>query len=572
MLFVPASDKRKLLDFTLEIIEQCRVSQGMRASLYRTLNTIAETGRSDGNKALINYMQNHLQRTADHLFSPVELKFALDFDSVRPAADIERGAVAAKTLTRTWERQDIDFTFGNGVRESLKYGACILKQWVEEHAKEKLSFNSKLVMPWQFGVYREDETSLDKQQAMCETSLLTMPEVWRRIYHLPKAQDFYKRIAAHARRGESADDPASYFHQVLSTSQLNTSGLDSARPLPGGILSIGGGDPITSMGPIIAPETVQFHELWVQDETDYTTIQLIEPDIIIAPLFKKANLLVPGQHPYTLIQPNQVTNWIWGRSELIDLIEPQNLLATWCDDLRRLFGLQVDKILAFAGDNTITDEVYAQFRTGGYTNLTPGSSVQDLTPKIPPEALPLLNFMIQIINTLGSFPEIMQGKGEAGVRAGVHANTLLKTASPTLRKRALLVERQCEAAADLTLTIREAKDPNPLWVNADNMEAVEQTKFLLTDLPDDWRVKVDSHSSSPIFSDENQQLIMGGLRMGYLDAEYAIDNLPYPNKEAAKVGYKKKSAAKKKQMDDLMKSNPEIAEKVQLKELTGGKR
>src|ERR1700679_1327674 len=102
----------------------------------------------------------------------------------------------------------------------------------------------------------------------------------------------------------------------------------------------------------------------------------------------------------------------------------------------------------------------------------------------------------------------MEGKGEPGVRAESHASTLMKTASPYLRDRALLVERQVATAADTTLSLKEAKDGRNYWVDGSSIATMDQTQFKLTDLPEDWRVSVDSHSSSPIFSDENEQLIM----------------------------------------------------------------
>jgi hypothetical protein len=125
----------------------------------------------------------------------------------------------------------------------------------------------------------------------------------------------------------------------------------------------------------------------------------------------------------------------------------------------------------------------------------------------------------------------MQGKGEPGVRADSHANTLMKTASPYLRDRALLVERQVATAADKTLSLKEAKDASKYWTDGTTIQTMSDTEFLLTDLPDDWRVSVDSHSSSPIFSDENTQLIMAGLKTGIVTGEYVVDNLPFPNKE-----------------------------------------
>lgn len=569
------NDNKKLLDTANILIEQCRVSVGMRSAYYRLMNSIAETGRFDGTKSLINMMNAHLVRTKDHLFSPIELKFSLDYERTQPKTSYERGAEAAKVLTRTWERNGTDITFGRGVYEALKYGACLLKQWPQMEGEEQaLCLYDKLVLPWHFGVYREDENRLDRQEALCETVLLTLPEVWRRIWHLPNADKLFERIKTHAKHGEASADPNSYFHQVLSTSQLNTGVQGMTRPLPGGIVQLNNDPNFAIMGPVIAAETVQMHELWVKGEKDdYVTIQLIEPDILIAPLLKRANLLgVPRQQPYRLIQPNEVTNWFWGRSELTDMIEPQGLLSSYCDDAKRLMGLQVDKILAFIGEGGMTDELYGQFRAAGYTNQSPGASVQDLTPKFPPELLPMMKFVIEIINTVGGFPDIMQGKGESGVRAGVHADTLLKTGSPTLRDRSLLVERQCAICADLTLQILEAKDQTRYWTKADQpLVDVEETAFLLADLPDDWRVTVDSHSTSPIFADDTAQLVLQGLKMGILDGEYAIDNLPVPNKETAKLRLREKEAKQAQFMQQLMEKNPQIADKL-LEKQAGARR
>ena len=574
MIKVP-SGTQELIGFAGQLIEQCRVSVGMRSAYYRTLNAISETGRYDGTKSLINMMFWHLDRTASHLFSPVQLKFSVGFERIYPKFELDRAAVAARALTKTWERNGIDTTFGRGVFESLKYGAAILKQWPAEEGKsEKPVYYDKLVMPWQFGVYREDENRLDRQEALCETVTLTLPEVWQRIHDMPGAEKLFERIATHAKQGEASSEPTSFFHQVLSTSQLNTGVQGMTRPVPGGIVQLNNDPNYSIMGPVLAVPVVQMHELWVKDEVDYTTIQFIEPDIIIEPKHKRRNLLgLERQHPYTLIQPNEVTNWFWGRSELVDLIEPQALLSTWCDDARRLFGLQVDKILAFIGEAGMTDELYAQFRGAGFTNLGQGSDVKDLTPSMPPEMMQYLKFAMEIINTLGSFPEIMQGKGESGVRAGTHANTLLKTGSPTLRDRSLLVERQCAQAGDLTLSLMEAKDESFYWLKADDpIKDTEETKFLLAQMPDDWHVEVDSHSSSPIFMDENAQLILQSQHAGIVTPEYVLDNMPFPNRDIAKTQLREKETKAAAMQQKLLQQFPEVGHDLAKKQLTGSKR
>lgn len=573
MLPVPI-EEHALLDFALSTIEQCRVSVSSRAAYCRLMNSIAETGRYDGNKALINMMNAHLERVAAHLFSPVELKFALDYENAYPKREMDRAGVVARILTRQWDRAGTGLLFGRGVFEAVKYGACLMKQWPQiEGEDESISYYQKLVMPWQFGVYNEKENDINKQSALCETAMLTMPEIWRRICHLPNAKKLFERIKQHAQSGVATSEQSSFFHQVLSTSQLNTGLSSSEQPMPGGIVQLGNDPNYSLMGPQIAAPVVQFHELWVQDATDYTTIQIVEPDILIAPLFNKANLLGKniGTHPYRLIQANEVTEWFWGRSELVDLVEPQGFLAQLCEDAKRLIGQEVDKLLGFVGETGMTDELYAQFRAQGWTNMGPGSSITDLTPKMPAELLPMIRFLLEMINTLGSFPEIMQGKGDSGVRAGIHAETLLKTASPTLRDRSLLVEKQCAVHADLTLALMEAKDPRKYWTNGDTTDAMKETAFGLTDLPDDWRVTIDSHSGSPIFANENAQLIFSSHKSGIVDDEYVIDNLPFPNKEAAKQAARDRKKEKSGFLQKMLKDYPDLGEKMVQKQVLGGK-
>lgn len=569
MIPIPTAE-RDIVAFANEMIEICRISQGVRAAYYRLLNTIAETGTADGTKALINTMNYHLERTAAHLYSPIELKFSLDFDNDYEPHIIKRGQIAAKHLTRQWEKTSTDTMFGQGVFESLKYGLVAMKQWPKAEGpldKERIVYEKKLVMPWNLGFYKESETDIDNQEVICETSQLTGPEVWQRIHRFPNAKELYARVMTHSSKGQGGSGPDGFFHQVLSTSQLQTGVQASTRPLPGGVVQLGNDPNYPMMGPTDGAPTVEFHELWIKGAEDYVTIQMVNPDILVT-RFKTSNLLgIERTQPYRLIQPNPMTNYIWGRSELIDLIEPQAFLAMLCSDMKRLIGLQIDKILGFKGDNTITDEAYGQFRLSGYLNLGQGGGVEDLTPKFPSELLPIIKYIQEQINTLGSFPEIMQGKGEAGVRAGAHAETLMKTASPTLRDRSLLIERQCAVCADLTQTMMEAKEDRKFWTDP---EKKEDTSFALMDLPEDWRVTVDSHSSSPIFADEATQLLFQLRKVGDVDGEFIIDHTAVPDKETAKAALKQRKLAGQQTQEKLLgQLSPEGKDKA-IEKMLGG--
>jgi hypothetical protein len=109
-------------------------------------------------------------------------------------------------------------------------------------------------------------------------------------------------------------------------------------------------------------------------------------------------------------------------------------------------------------------------------------------------------------------------------------------ASPRLRDRSLLIERQCAAAADKTLSLLEEKDGRQYSTDP---TAGHPSDFLLFDLPEDRRVTVDSHSSSPIFAEDHQSAIAFGLKAGFIGGDSAIELLPLPQKDLLKQRYQK---------------------------------
>jgi hypothetical protein len=526
------TDAKRLTKAALEIIDACTEGQATRASTYRSFGTWVETGKPKGGLALANLMYGHVDRTASHLFSPTELRFGMNYENIYPQEWLDKGAVAARLVSLEWQNKNIDILFGVGVKEALTYGSYLLKQLAGKTADGAYYYRGgQLVPPWAFGVYDEGINDLDKQEALVETVWLNRHEVWRRIRNLPNAERIYKRILAKGDKEDRTGVPRAFMHQVLSTAILDTSLRNATQPNPGGIVNLGNDPNMTPLSPRPNINLYPMHEIYVRDDArggeDYTTIQLIEPDILVAPLFKHCNLFVPDRHPYSMIQPNYVAGYVWGRSEITDLMLLQDWLSTHLEDSKRLVGLQVDRILAFPGHDGITDELYGKFRQSGYIGLPGGSDVKDITPPLPPELIPIIGEIIALMERATGFPPIMSGQGEPGVRAGVHADTLMKTGSPRLRDRSLLIERQCAAAADDTLAIVQAKDGTVYWTDPDKGE----TDFLLSQLPEDRQIAVDSHSSSPIYHDDHAQLIAWGVKSGVLGPEDAIEDLPFPNKD-----------------------------------------
>ena len=565
-MLLPSSAK-DIVTCAKDIVDVCMASKASRDSYYRNLITWLEQGKGEGDRSLCNVLYHHCDRLSAHLFSPTELRFTIDFDTPYDAMILAQGELSSRLISRTWEQQNIDMDFSRGVASAVPYGAAILKQqWDGSSA----AVTSRLLMPWQFGVYREDLNGLKEQEALCEVSLMTRHEAWRRISHLPDAEKLMKRIIAHAATDGGANEvgPASFFHQILSTSTLDTSGTTNASLRPGGIVTMG--NPSFVIQPQVDISLIKYYEIWVKDEEidDYCTIQLIEPDILIAPFGRRKNLLCRTftdiargagvsmslkQHPYTLIQPNVQPGYFWGRSELTDLLGPQELLTTLLFDIKRVMGVQFDKLLAFVGADGMSDEQYAQYRGSGYFNLPQGSSVTDLTPKLPEASFQYMTMINKLMEQISGFDNILSGQGEAGVRAGVHADTLIRTASPRLRDRSLLVERQCAEAADKTLTLMRIYDGTVYNTN----DPKAPSDFSIELLPEDAKVTVDSHSSSPIYEQDHKDLIGFGVKAGIVDGESAIDLLPFPKKDQLKLRFREAQAQKAK----MIQEHPELLAK-----------
>ena len=547
------ADKKKLATKITNVIGDCRISQDTRLTLYRSLRQWKLTGSPDGNAAIYNKLGTHIARTSGYLFSPVDLRFNIEFENDYSKNILMQSEVGARYLTKQFEKRDMDIRFSQGVEEALTYGACLFKQnWGHS------GLGGRLVMPWNFGVYNESRCSLDEQEALCETVYITADELWRRISHLSDADKIYKKALSHAKKTNDVTGPENYFHQVMIGGVAPV--IDVTTPMaesPGGSVNTDGSALQAMVAPSVAANLIAFHELTVVDDDtgDYTTIQFVEPDIIITPKNKKYNLFLPQQHAYTLIQPNPIEGCIWGISEIQPLLKLQNLLRERMEDIKKIMGLQYDQLLAFIGFSGLTDDMYDGFKQAGFiAQENPGAKVENLTPKLPTEAFADINEVLRFMDEVSGFANILSGQGEAGVRSGNHASTLMKTASPRLRDKAILTERQCSEVGNKSFELLRVKEANAHWVG-DGLDPTAE--FLLSSIPEDFRVVVDSHSSSPIYEEDHKQLALLMMKAGVIDGESFLDLVHVPMRDILKARLK----LKQEKEAQMIKEHPELLTK-----------
>jgi hypothetical protein len=133
----------------------------------------------------------------------------------------------------------------------------------------------------------------------------------------------------------------------------------------------------------------------------------------------------------------------------------------------------------------------------------------------------------QMFEDMSGLPPITQGKGVAGVRSGGHASELAKLGSSRAKKRALIVEDSLEALATIYLKILQKYD-------AKTLQTEMGEKFIADQFTDDFMVKVDAHSNSPIFADDMMALAFQMLKFKIITRERFLDMITVPNRRQLK--------------------------------------
>jgi hypothetical protein len=550
--------KKALADEAVNIAKQCLADQQDRMDQYVRWRNYVYTGSSDASKpSILNKVGTHIDRLSSHLFSPSEARFLVEFGVAAAKEWQNREYFISRLLSDEFHGCDADLIFGEGVFWALAYGACLTKTlWSVGHDKDGQEHGGlpapHLVMPYQFGVWRPDVNGLDRQEALCNVNYIGRSELWRRLSGRKDRESILQKVTQ-IQRDRTEDDIDNIVHQVI---------IGGITPVTQGTRSgvKGNVDPFNFISlPQLSNETtrdlVRFVELWVRDDDtgDYTTLQYVEPDILIEGHEQKRNIYMSGYQPFRLIQPNVQRGLFWGRSEIADLQLMQDVLAGRIDDVAHLWKLRARPPRGLSGFTQLTDEARAAFSTpdGLIMNENPGAKIENLAPELPPETFQQIESVIRWFDDTSGFPSMMRGEGEPGVRSEQQSDRMQRTAGARLRDRALIVERQCGDMGSLLLALMREK-------NADAYtDPRANDSWSLDQMPDDVKVTVDSHSASPAFSQDNRQTYFALAKLGAVTPKALIRALHPPHTDMILEELEKKEAAQA----ELIKQHPELLEK-----------
>jgi hypothetical protein len=524
MLRIPNED---LTMWVKELVDECMASTEERAMVYTRASQYYYTGTYDARAAIYNKTKAFIDKLAGFLMQPTDVRFQLVYDTSENESVLERSLLVSEKLSADYRSTDSDITFAEAVVWSLVNGVTLLKHTPTEDG----GFHLAPVHPQLFGVLSETTIDLEEQEAFCHISYPTISRLRTLLAEHPNRAALLEQITE-GRRTDRDEEQPTYFHQMV------VGGLNPLGDQPGGApRSEAAG--IVNVFPVPTPwqpnrrlsPTVKHCELWIKDrdrDGDYTTIQMIYPDVIIEGNKTRRNLSrVPGHSPFIKIQAQPTPGYFWGRSMIADVQMLQDVLNKRLRDIKVMWDRNVNAPQLFSGFTGVTEEQYFKIISeGGFINdPNPNAKAMQMTQPPPPNYLDELQFLFQLFDEASGFSPVMSGQGEPGVRAGVHAQTLVRTSTPRLIDQAARIERQLAESGYLCLRIMQAMDAH-VYITGDN-----KIEFTLHEIPEDFQVQVDSHSASPAFAEDNRQLAIALARAGAVDAEDLIHMLHPPGAE-----------------------------------------
>lgn len=580
---VPTS---KIEKFVAELTNECLISREARVGRYLAYKNIFLLGSENpDNAALYNKTFTYIDDLESLLYSPVSLRFHVGEYDTPTALETTKFRVASSKLHQQIRQSSMDTMISEAVTWSLVKGKSFVKSlWGGQ------GLSPHLVQPENMGVLQENRTKLDKDmEAFVHSTYITPYQFRRLIWNHPNKATLEKKAKRYMKppKGDDPDD-GSAMKQVIIGGLYPLQAAGGTPSANRGVVDWMAG-PSPELSPQLMQQIMRLDELWVwnDEQDDWATFQQIGDDMLIMgedfvtnafaydPSSKRKNENLIGHHPFSEFCPNRIDSYFWGRSEIVNVALLQEAINSRINGINSMLRLQENPPKKFRGVAGVNQNVLAKLnKPGGHWNdSNANADVANMAPEIPETLWASLHEYERMFDEMGGLPPIAKGRGESGVRSQGHAETLVRMFSPRFKDRALLVERDVEGIGGLVLDLCRAHIPEKMtaWVDQQSagvemsqdsnvfrlppVEGQVPVDFAFADLPDEVRVTVDSHSSSPAFSMEARSLAFDLLKIGAMDAEQVIEHVDAPNPEELVAGIERR----KHEQAKFLQQHPEAA-------------
>ena len=497
-------------EFFRDIIYKCEVSLASRKVDYASLRNWYLFGNGpDEAPALYNKIFPHIDQLTSFLYSAETTRFSINLGASVPDNEHKKIPVLTKALNDEWLNSNADQVFSTATTWSLVYNSAYVKLIMNNG-----SVNPYMVEPGTVGVLREDITYTDRQEALIQKYYITKSELYARLYKHPRRDEILRKVGS---MPHERTEIANGLERII-ISQSNPTIYGNVN------LDLAGGNRYKAE---VAEDTVEMTELWIwdDDERDYRVVTKADPDVIIYDR-PGEQMFMKGELPFVQICPNPLYDYYWGASEVQRLVYLQQLRNRRMTEILDLLSKQVSHPTALIGFTGILDEKnFALNRAGGLLSTDmPNAKVEKMAPNMPPDLFTELREIDAMFEEASGIGNVLSGKGEAGVRSAGHASQLARLGSSRTKKRSLVIEDSLEKLATLYLKSMKLYDDT-------HFKDADGHTFIAEQFTNNFVVKVDAHSNSPIFMEDNRQLAFNLHKAGAIDKRSLIELLEPPMKE-----------------------------------------
>jgi hypothetical protein len=526
---LPASSE--LFAFYQDLTAKCASSRDERKRLYNYLRMFFLYGCGpEGGEHIINKIYPHVEQVNALVYSSETTRFSIDLAPT--ASDLAKAQVGPlmRFLNNEWHLSNTDLVFSEASLWAHCYGSMFVKTRVNAGQIETF-----LVEPHDMGVLREDISGLWRQEAFTHSYYVTESQFeyeLRQIPH-PRLESILKAITP---RPRSTELDTSMVMDRIVTSQSTPNMIGNVN------IDLGINN---KYKPQVAEELLRMTELYVFDDDlgDYRIVTLAEPGIVV---FDRAlsSLFLKNEQPFVQVCPNPAYDYFWGYSVVDRLVPLQKMRNERMEQIIHMLNLQARPPKFGSGFQGSIDEIADTLDSpsGVISADLPGARMETISPQIPEDLYKEIREIDGMFEEMTGITNVMSGRGESGVRSQGHAANLARLGSARAKKRALTIEDQLEKLANLFLML--IKEYKPDRMRADPVENQKDgLEFIAEQFTDKFIVKVDAHSNSPIFMEDQRQLAFELLKAKAIDRQSLLDLLDVPMKELLKLRLTKMEVA-----------------------------
>lgn len=528
------------------VLDVCLSSKRERKDMYDRRRQFFLYGTSSDQDVVYNRLEAHLDLVCSFLYSPDHAEFSLSAAANATDDEVKQFMAAQDAFNNDFRDAGLFDYFGDLLLWSTVFDSMIGKMgWNNIREEETCT----LIEPWKFGVFSEEITDLENQPAFVHTYHIDYDNACQRLIRAGIA-DKIDKLAVVNTPFESPFPELLTRMIIASTAGENLGGNVTGSVNPSYVQR-------PSYHPKIDRPLVAFHELTVWDDEceDYRVFFAIDPGIFISDskqtieALKRAksfqaqkkqqeqfydtpcNPFLPKDHPYVLVRPYQIYEYFWGKSHIESLIPLQEWSNERLQQIHDILDRQAYPPRVGSGFMGLTDEKMEAF--GGsdtwVMDQLPQAAIKELYPEMPQDIFADYQSIGQLMIEASGLTEVLQGKGEPGVRSRGHAKELRTTGAGRIKKLATKLEAPLVRMGDLALRLNMRNNDDPITPDPKD-DGKEGDKFYYHNLPEDYSLRIAGHSHSPLFADDSKDVAGALFKAQAISKEDLIRALNPPNR------------------------------------------